>query len=523
MDTRAPFILSLLWLLFRIPLQTILGDVPFGCWSFACDNILLFALITTGGFSQAVSRLVTNARARRDFAGEVGVIRYALISALVFGAVSSLLLYLLAPQICFLLFGSSMTDVMIPLRVMAPSVFCMSVSGVMRGYFIGVGTFRPARVSQFLFVIVSMLTSLIAALLIHQEKIPFRASAISFGILFGSFASMLILLALYLMYRPGIILRARKDTLHAAPSFSTFLKGFFARFKPFIFSTIGLMVLILADAALFSHFTGLKAYDAGLISSFYGIYSGKLLLFLLLPLLILISAMPEMTNRLSTEYIHGDSSQLILSARGVLHYAMTIAIPLCVTGAAAGDAVTGLLFQDYSLMTRQIVLTGIPMALFASYAAASSFVLIGIDKMKSLLINCISAFVIHAVFLIILLQFSDMNIYALTYSDTIFTFAAAALNTITMIRKMSFSHSYTKTFLLPAAASAVMGILVFLIYHGLISVELPAGLAALAAIIVSIISYTFVLIRIKGITQEEMRQYPLGKAFAFAAVKLHFF
>ena len=135
MDAIAQLILCLLWLIYRIFLQLLIGDGAMGYWSLACDILVIFVLITSGGFSQAVSRITFNAHKRHDAVNEYGILRYALLTSLIFGAVSSVLLYLLAPQISLILYGSMLQSVAASLRVMAPAVLCMSISGVLRGYY----------------------------------------------------------------------------------------------------------------------------------------------------------------------------------------------------------------------------------------------------------------------------------------------------------------------------------------------------------------------------------------------------
>ena len=523
MDTLMQLILCLLWLLYRILLQLLTGDSAAGYWSLSCDILLLFVFITSGGFTQAVSRMILNTRSRHNSVNEYGMIRYAMLSSLGFGAVCSIILYLLAPQICFLLYGNALRPVSVSLRVMAPAVLCMSISGVLRGYFKGIGTIRPGRISQFLFVIVSFIGSLVSFVAVKGEEASFLAGIGSFGILFGSIASMLLLLAVYTVYRQHLIRRARKDEIHTENNYSSFLRNFFAGFRPFIMTTIGISVFLLTDASLYAHFTGANGYDAALITSLYGILTGKYLPMLCIPMIILLYAMPAGIAETSDAYIHGENLRQTVSMQKMMRYTMIAAIPAALSSAVAGDAFAGLFFGDFSIMTRKILLAGAPLILLTAYAAASCFMLTAIDRLKTVLINGLAAFALHLLFLIILLSYSDMNIYAMLYSDTIFAFTFAALNILYLVRHTSFSHEYVRMFLQPAGASVVTAMVLFLVFHGLIRAQFPGRLSALVALLLSAFLYGVVLILMKGISQKEMREYPLGKAFAAIAVRLHLF
>lgn len=523
MDAIAQLILCLCWLVYRVFLQLFTGDSAFGYWNFSCDILVIFVLVTSGGFSQAVSRITFQAHKRHDAVNKYSIIRYALITSAVFGAVSSVLIYLLAPQICLLLLGKTVQTAATSLRVMAPAIFCMSISGSLRGYYYGVGTVMPGRTSQFLFMFVSFLGSILSLPLIHSENAEFLAGAGAFGILFGSIASMLLLLIIHLMYRPSILRSARKDMLHEENTYSVFLKTFLAGFKPFIATTCGIAFFLLGDAAIYSSLTGILGYDAGLITTLYGIFIGKYMLILFIPLVILITQLPKKVAEISNSYMHGETMTLSILMQKCMRYAMIIAIPAGVTAAVTGDAFCGLIFGDYSVLTSKMLLAGAPLVILACYGAAVCMMLTGIDRLKRVLANGIIAFVLHLIFLVILLYYSDMNIYAVLYSDTIFAFTISALGTLTLLKHSAYRHEYMRAYVIPGAAAAVMGGAQFLIWHGLSGTDIPTRAAALISVILAVLIYTAALILLRGITQEEMRQYPLGKAFAAIAVRLHLF
>lgn len=523
MDSTAQLILCLLWLIYRIFLQILIGDSAMGFWGLACDILVIFVLTASGGFSQAVSRITLQAHKRHDSVNEYGILRYALITSLVFGALCSVLLYLFSPQISTLLYGEVLQSVTASLRVMAPSILCMCISGCLRGYFHGVGTIMPARTSQFLFVFVSFLGAILSFVLIRTDDAALLAGAGSFGILFGSIASMLLLLAIHMIYRQRLIRSSKKDILHMENTYSEFLKSFLAGFRPFIVTTCGIAVFLLTDASVYGHLSQMQGYPSELTTALYGIYTGKYTLILFIPLILLITQLPNKASEISNAYLHGESMTLSKLMQKCVRYTMIIAIPAGVSAALAGDAICGLVYGDFTEIPRKMLLAGAPLIICCSYTAAICLILIGIDRLKSVLANGAIAFILHLIFLVILLYYSDMNIYAILYSDTIFIFTLGALSTLVLVRHSSFSQEYTRAYLLPAAASAVMGAGQFLIWHGLRGTQIPVRAAALITLLLSVFIYTAALIVFRGISQEEMREYPLGKLFAAISVKLHLF
>ena len=78
-----------------------------------------------------------------------------------------------------------------------------------------------------------------------------------------------------------------------------------------------------------------------------------------------------------------------------------------------------------------------------------------------------------------------------------------------------------KTFLVPALASAAMGVVVWLVYHLFLYVVRANIIATIFAIMAGAIIYVVLLLLLKGLSEHEILRFPKGQAFVSLAKKMH--
>lgn len=146
--------------LYKIPLGRILGDVGFGHFNnaYAVYNLLL--MISTAGLPVAMSKTISEANAM-DRQNQVSrVFRVALITFLVLGAVSSLIMFLFAGPLAAWQ-GDSLAAPSV--QVMSLSCFFVCTMSAFRGYAQGHSDMMPTAVSQVLEALTKLIVGLALA------------------------------------------------------------------------------------------------------------------------------------------------------------------------------------------------------------------------------------------------------------------------------------------------------------------------------------------------------------------------
>lgn len=187
-----------------------------------------------------------------------------------------------------------------------------------------------------------------------------------------------------------------------------------------------------------------------------------------------------------------------------------------------------LLFNDSSAVSAGILRGGAIAIIFYSMSTLSNGLLQGINRMKEPVKNAVIALVLHIAILLLLMFGFHMDIYAVVYANACFGLIMCILNSFSLKKSVGFRQEVVKTFLVPLASSAVMGIIVFLIYQGMnmllvkvVSAKISNGAATLVSIIIGIIAYFISLLLMKGLTEDELLRFPKGRLLVRFAARMH--
>ena len=82
-------------------------------------------------------------------------------------------------------------------------------------------------------------------------------------------------------------------------------------------------------------------------------------------------------------------------------------------------------------------------------------------------------------------------------------------------------QSFIKTYVLPLAASVVMGAVAFFVYKGLYFLIHSNTLSTLIAIVVAVIVYGAAILLMGGIGEEELYALPKGRSIAALLRRMH--
>jgi stage V sporulation protein B len=95
-------------------------------------------------------------------------------------------------------------------------------------------------------------------------------------------------------------------------------------------------------------------------------------------------------------------------------------------------------------------------------------------------------------------------------ANIMYSVVYAFFNGIMLKKYLGFKNEIRKTYLQPLAASALMGLFAYGMYHFIFHFSkepyLSLGVSVLSAVFVYLILY----VAISGTTKEEMRKYPMG-------------
>lgn len=527
----AGIIVRLIGMLYRIPLANYIGDEGNGYYSAAYNIYSIMLILSSYSLPVAVSKMVSARLARGQYRNARKILRAALFYATIVGGVG----------FCALWFGSGffaehvikMPYSAYALKVLAPTVWVMAYLGVLRGFFQGHSTMVPTAVSQIFEQIVNAVISLLAAKSLFdlgvksnlvygstEYSYAFGAAGGALGTGAGALTALILFVGLYLMYRPKMKRRIRKEQGTSAEGYGMITSTLFLTVVPIIVSSSLYNSSTVIDNVLFGQImTGLG--EAKQIASQWGIYSGKYHLLFNIPVAVANSLSSSLIPALSRAVAEKDRKQTLNRIASAIRFSMIIAIPSAVGLAVLAAPISNLLFPGRD-NTDLIKMTcyGSSAVVVYSLSTVTNAVLQGINRMKTPIRNAGISLVLHTVILFVMLRYLHMGIYGVLYANILFALFICILNARSIARFKRYRQEVKKTFLIPMVASAVMGAAAFGVYRAAYSVFgnlISTGISVLVAVAV----YFVLLILLKGVDTQELRSMPGGTRLSGLARKLH--
>ena len=235
----AGIIVRIIGLLYNKPMVDIIGDEGFGYYDSAYAAYSIILLISSYSIPSAVSKVIAQKLALKEYRNAHRIFRCAFIYVLVVGGIASL----------FVFFGAGllveMESAILPLRVLAPTIFLSGILGVFRGYFQAHKTMVQTSVSQILEQLANAGVSIGMAYVMVQAvagkdlstQASYGAAGGTIGTGAGVLIALLFMLWTYAINRKMILGRVERDTHRDEESYREIFKMILLVVTPFILST----------------------------------------------------------------------------------------------------------------------------------------------------------------------------------------------------------------------------------------------------------------------------------------------
>ena len=524
----AGIISRLIGLLYRGPLHGVIGDLGLGYYQSAHNYYTIILLISSYSIPSAISKVIAQKLALREYRNAHRIFKCALGYVLAVGGAASLILF----------FGAGMlnrTEVLSVeaasvLRAFAPTIFAYGILGVLRGYFQAHGSMVQSSVSQILEQIVNAVVSVGAACLLIElslgtMEIPAdeagqvtRAARGAVGSAMGAgagvLAALLFMAAVYMLNREMIGRRIRSDRHVGTDSYKSIMRMIVMVVTPFILSTAVYNLSGTINNTVYTQWLpALKELDEVAIYSRRGAFSGQALTLSNIPIAFataMASAMlPSIAKLTASNDREGAREKIGLAVKTI----MLISIPCAVGLFALARPLIGLLFHNTQetedLVTKLLMALALSVVFYA-LSTLNSSILQGMGKVNAPIINAGIALVIQTVTAVVLLLFTNLDLYSIAIANTLYAAIMCGLNQWAVRKAVEYRQEVMTTFLVPALASLCMGGAAWAVYESLLMLTSSPKVSVVIAILVAAAVYFAMLLLLRGISEEELRGFPKG-------------
>lgn len=510
----ATIVSRVIGLLYRSLLGAAIGSEGLGYYGTASNVYVILLLISSYSIPMAVSKIISERLALKQYRNAQRVFHGALIYAATVGGLAALLAFFGGKY----LLAYNQQSALPALRVLAPTIFFSAILGVLRGYFQAHNTMVPTSVSQILEQIANAVVSILAGyLLISAFATDSTSKAIlgsvggTMGTAAGVLVGLLFMIFVYRVNRRGIHKKIKKDRSHTEESYGNILKIIFFMVTPVIFTTFIYNANAYVDNYIYSSLMGWHGVDSSVINAAYGEFSNYYVTLINVPLALASASASAMMPEVSGEFAVGNYREANARILQTIRLTMFLSIPAAVGLGVLSFPITGVLFPASTELSAWLLLGGSVSVVFSALSTITNSALQSIGRQKTALRNAAISLGLNVLVVTVILFVSEKpGIYAVLIANIAFSVSMCFLNNLSIRKYLRFRNEIRNTYLKPLAAAAGMGVVTWIVYYGLYLLTRLEALCLLAAIVVAVPLYLILYVWITQIPEEEMRRFPMG-------------
>ena len=515
----AGIISRIIGLLYRGPLHNVIGALGWGYYGSAYNYYTIILLISSYSIPSAISKVIAQKLAVKEYRNAHRIFKCALGYVLAVGGAASLFLYFGAG---LFVKGASITV----LRTFAPTIFIYGILGVLRGYFQAHRSMVQTSISQILEQIANAVVSVGAAYLLIRtamgsmelpadeadlvKRATYGAVGSALGTGAGVLAALLFMTGVYLLNRRMIDRRVKRDRHTEQESYQDILKMITMVVTPYIISTaVYNLSSAVNNSVYLKAFLEKRQLAEMELSSRWGIFVGQAQTISNIPIAFATAMGAAMIPTVAQAVAAGELEETREKIAAAVKMIMLISIPCAVGLFVLARPVTGLLFHNTRV--EEDLATNLLMALslsvvFYALSTLSNNILQGLGKVNVPIINAGIALVIQTAAGILLVGFTDLDLYAIAIANTVYSGIMCVLNQFAVYKALGYRQEILTTFVVPAFASVLMGAVAWAAYEGIYLLTYSPKISVVIAIILAVCVYCVLLLLFRGVTEEEDRK-----------------
>lgn len=479
------------------------GDAGNAIYSSGFQIYALLLTFSSTGVPNAISKLVSERVAVGDNKGAHRVFKIAFIIFAIIGLIGSILLFLGAKSIAR--DWIEIPEAEYSLVALSPSIFFVSITAVIRGYFNGRQCFSATAKSQSLEQIFkTIFTILLVELVVRigKNNTTIMAAAANLATTIATISSFGYIYTYYKLrrkeiaqeiiesvnYRPTRIRKTIKQILTvAAPiSISSLISSFNKNIDSF---------------TIVRYLKQITTEEEAKIQ--YGILSGKIDSLCALPFSLNVAFVTALVPNISKSVARGDRKETSKKAKLFIVISILIALPITVIMFIFSEQILNLLFPNAKSGALYLRFSSISI-IFMLLAQTINGILQGIGKVNIPAIAFGVGMIFKFICNIVLIPNKNIGIYGAIIGNIICNTIAFIIGFAVLIKNLDMKFEFKKIILKPVIATIIMGSTSVFLYDKLKCIKLN-NLAIIVTLLASSLIYMILIIILRIFTKEEIK------------------
>ncbi len=499
-------LLSLLYIPFLKEIITLNGS---GIYQASYKVYVWIYVIANSGIPVAISKLVSEYIALQNYKDAVKSFKMARFMMLVIGTIMSLFMFIFAgPLARFVNFE----DAKLAIMALAPTIFFTSIVSSYRGYFQGRGNMTPTAISQILEQIINTIFTLVFAAMFMKYGV---AAGCAGGTLGTSVGSLVAAIYLIVVYEKNKIIKVPVGTKELDKSHYT-NKQLFKRIihygLPLVICVglqysgdiidLGIVKGRLLDSGLSKEISNEKFALFGFYRTLIGV-----------PITLISALAASILPSISGAYSLRDRSSVESKVNYALRFCFLVAVPSAIGLAVLNDSAFQLLFNENQ--GGSLLLYGSMVLVLNAIVLIQTSILQSIGRLYASTFYMVLGVIGKIGTNYILVGIPSINILGAIVGNMVFFIIPLILNYRLINKELKIKISLINHFKKPFIASLLMGMAVYGIHtvsqfllKGFVKGYINNAISTALAVGVGVFIYLYGLAFTKGITQEDLGEFP---------------
>ncbi|WP_273323309.1 putative polysaccharide biosynthesis protein [Vallitalea guaymasensis] len=490
--------------LYRIPLAYLVGTEGIGYYTTVYPLYSLLVSASLVGIPNALSKLTSEKIAKEDYYNAHYIYKYSMIIISIFGAFISLFMVLGVDQIINM--GDWPSESRYVIFGLAVSPIFISITGAFKGYFQGMQIMVPTAMTQIIENITKVVLGIgITYMLIQMNhSVPYSVGGAALGTSLGFLVSTLFIILYYIRKRKDInkqvMATARKNHIR----FGEVAKKLIVIAIPITIVSAAYSIMNLIDSSTIYKRLGAIFIDKQQAVDMYG-QMGNAFTIVNVPLTISLALMISIVPAVSVAVAKNNTADLVAKIKLAIRFALLLALPAAVGLFLLAEPIMELLYPT-SAGYEYLMLYAVCL-IFIILGQALAGILQGMGKyffpLASLAISVFIKIIINYS-----LVASDLQLKGAIIGSICYYVVYVILNYLMIKRETKLKLNVIKIVVKPILSAGIMGLGVYVIYHGMYRLINSNTISTLLAIISGMIIYVIMLILTRTLQEEDFAFIP---------------
>ena len=488
-------------LLFKIPMNYIVGDTGMGYYNSAYSIYTFFYMLDTSGLPVALSVTVSENRAAGNVTGAKTVYRAALALFTAGGLLTA----------CVMLFASgSLADLIrsdksaLSVMIAAPTMLFICVSSAVRGYFQGCGNMVPTAVSQLIEAVGKLVIGIAAAMYairMGYEIHVIAAYAVS-GLTLGSLAGMIYLLIARFIRRDRDLMPDDDLLRNQKQPIGGILRRFVRISLPVTISASVMSLTNMIDTAMIQRVLQNSGMSGETAAALYGNYTSLAVPMFNLPPVLVYPIAYSLVPAVAAAFASGKIGEAREKIQTSFRFAVIIGLPCAMGLTTLADPILCLLYKPESAHMASPLLTMLaPSSFFVCILAVTNSILQSCGEERKPVISMLAGAAVKFISGRILLE--TMGISGAPISTFLCYLTVTVLNFAFVVRVSGIRLELNRIFLRPLLSSSLCTLTASAVYR-MLAPRIGGKIGCMGAILAAAGVYLGCLILTKSVEREEI-------------------